>query len=46
MNIHAKCGHKVAVTEESITNGYIQDRVIAEKYLAVGNIYTVEYINV
>lgn len=46
MNIYAKKGDKVTVTEDSIKSGYKCDIEKAEKYLKVGNIYTVEKTNV
>jgi len=44
MNIHAKEGDKIIVTEETIKNGSDTDRRRAEKYLEVGKIYTVDSI--
>ena len=44
MNIYAKEGYKITVTEESIKNGSDTDRRRAEKYLEVGKIYTVDSI--
>jgi hypothetical protein len=46
MNIYAKEGDKVIVTEEGIGNGYDGDKRHAEKYLEVGNIYTIDSIEV
>ena len=43
MNIYAKNGDQVYVTEESINNGYASDRKVAKQYLTVGKIYTVNY---
>jgi len=44
MNIHAKEGDKIIVTEETIKNGSDTDRRRAEKYLEIGKIYTVDSI--
>jgi len=41
MNIYAKKGEKITVTEETIKYGSDTDRRRAEKYLAVGKTYTV-----
>lgn len=46
MNINAKKGHKVTVTEETINNGYPHHKVFANKYLKVGEVYTVENIHI
>jgi len=43
MNIYAEKGDKVKVTEESIRNGYDHVRELAEKYLQVGQTYTINY---
>ena len=42
MYIHAKKGHKVVVTRQSIRNGLDMDKKIALKYLQVWVVYTVE----
>jgi len=42
MNIYAKKGDQVAVTEESIKNGHDCDKQKAKTNLSVGEIYTVE----
>ena len=42
MDIGAKEGYKVMVTERSINNGYPHDMELANKYLKVRSIYTVE----
>lgn len=42
MNIHAKKGHKVIVTNETAKNGYKPDREIVVKWLEIGQIYTIE----
>jgi len=46
MNIYAKEGDKVTVTEESINNGYKPDKEQANRLLNVGYIYTVDHTNV
>jgi hypothetical protein len=42
MNIYAKNGDKVIVTEDTIHNGYDSDEELAKKHLKIGGIYTVE----
>ena len=42
MQLYAKRGHKVMVTERTINNGYQGDKDYANKYLEIGKIYTVE----
>jgi len=44
MNIHAKEGDRIIVTEETIKNGSDTDRKKAEKFLEIGKIYTVDSI--
>jgi len=44
MNIYAKKGEKITVTEETIKNGSDTDRRRVEKYIAVGKTYTVDSI--
>jgi len=44
MNIHAKEGDKIIVTEKTIKNGSDTERSRAEKYIEVGKIYTVDSI--
>jgi len=44
MNIYAKEGDEITVTEETIKNGSDTDRRRVEKYLAVGKTYTVDSI--
>ena len=46
MNIYAKEGDKVIVTEERIENGYNGDKENAKEYLEVGKIYTIDYTDV
>lgn len=41
MNIYAKQGHKVIVTEHTIDNGNEIDMQLAKKHLKVGGKYTV-----
>ena len=42
MNIYAKSGHKVVVTEEGMRSGYEPHIAIAKQYLTVGKVYTVD----
>ncbi len=42
MDIYASKGYKVTVTGRSINSGYPHDKVLANKFLKVGEIYTVE----
>ena len=42
MDIYAKEGYKVTVTEQGIQNGYSRDVEKAKKYLEVGKVYTVK----
>lgn len=42
MNIHAKAGHLVTVTEQGMNNGYQSDKDHAKKYLSIGEVYTIE----
>jgi hypothetical protein len=42
MNIYAKEGHKVIVTEQSARNGYQSDRDLVKKHLIINQVYTVE----
>ncbi len=46
MDINAKLGYKVTVTEQTINNGYPHDKVQANKYLKVGEVYTVHHTDV
>ena len=46
MKLYAEKGHKVTVTEQSIKNGYDYDKQKAEKFLKVGEIYTIEKMEV
>lgn len=46
MDIYAKKGAKVTVTEESIKNGYPPTKRYAEEHLEIGKIYTINQINV
>lgn len=46
MNIHAKKGDKVTVTEKGMINGYPAHQEEAKKYLKVGGIYTVDHTHV
>jgi len=46
MDIRAKYGTKVFVTEKSLENGYESDSDQAKKYLKIGEIYTVDYTDV
>ncbi len=46
MKLYAEKGHKVTVTEQSIKNGYDYDKEKAEKFLKVGEIYTIEKMEV
>jgi hypothetical protein len=42
MDMYAKKGHKVSVTEKTINWGYNHDKEQANKFLEVGKIYTVK----
>jgi len=44
MNIYAKPGTKVSVTNESIKRGLDPDKEQAQKYLKADKTYTVQYI--
>lgn len=46
MDIHSKEGDKVTVTEQTMINGYFHDQKKAEKYLTVGEIYTVDEVSI
>jgi len=46
MNIRAKQGHKVIVTPVTINYGYEMDKIHANAYLKVGEVYTVESIDI
>ncbi|MCC6516912.1 MAG: hypothetical protein IT275_11220 [Chitinophagales bacterium] len=46
IKLYAEKGHKVTVTEKSIKNGYDFDIENVNKYLKVGEIYTVEEMDV
>lgn len=46
MKIYAQKGHKVTVTEDSIKNGYDHDVKKAEMFLKVGQVYTIENMQV
>jgi hypothetical protein len=46
MNIYAKEGHKVIVTEIGINSGYDSHIEKAHSYLKVGQTYTVDYTKV
>lgn len=46
MNINAEPGTKITVTERSINNGYQGDKESANKYLRVGNIYTLNNVDI
>lgn len=46
MSVNAQRGHKVTVTERSIANGYPLDEEKARRYLKVGQVYTVERMDV
>lgn len=46
MKLYAEKEHKVTVTEQSIINGYDYDMEKAKKFLKVGEIYTVESMEV
>lgn len=46
MNIYAKPGHKVIVTEESAKNGYRADQDKIRNVLEIGKVYIVDSIDV
>lgn len=46
MELYAEKGHKVTVTKQSIQNGFDYDKKKAEKFLKVGEIYTIEDMEV
>ena len=46
MNIYAKEGHKITVTEETINYGYNHHKEMANKHLKVGEVYTVDHTEV
>ena len=46
MNIYAKEGNKVIVTEESAKNGYDSDTEKVKKYLQINGVYTVEKVEI
>ena len=46
MKLHAEKGHNVTVTEQSIQNGYDYDINKAKKFLKVGEIYTIDRMEV
>lgn len=46
IDIYAKKGYKVTVTDRSIDSGYDGDIRLAHKYLQVGKIYTIERTDV
>ena len=46
MSVNAQKGHKVTVTEKSIANGYPFDEEKARQLLKVGQVYTVELMDV
>jgi hypothetical protein len=46
MNIHAKKGDIVFVTEKTINSGYDHDSDLAKKYLEIGKPYTVDHTEV
>ena len=46
MDIYAKKGDKVKVTQETASNGFDFDRSLVSKYLEVGKVYTVEFVDI
>ena len=46
MDIYAKKGHKIIVTEKSIENGYDSVKEHAKKHLEIGEMYTVHCTSV
>jgi len=42
VDIRTKKGQRVAVTKESIKNGIALDKALAQRYLTVGRVYTVD----
>jgi hypothetical protein len=46
MSLSADPDHKVSVTEKSINFGYDSDKEKANKHLKIGQIYTVEFMEV
>ena len=46
MNIYAKKGEKITVTENTIKSGHISDQRKASEFLEVGKWYTVERTDV
>jgi len=46
MDIYAKEGHRITVTDETINYGYNHHKETANKYLKAGNIYTVDHTDV
>ncbi len=46
MNIYAKSGHKVVVTERGMRSGYEAHIATAKQHLTVGQVYTVDHTEV
>ena len=46
MNIYAKQGDKVKVTEETIENGYYCDSLKVKELLELNKVYTVDHMEV